>query len=80
MSRKKLIFFSSAHPDQDGKPAWSAYHFALVATRAGLAAEVRLAGDAVLALTERVALTGEQGKSLRSYMRDARELGVFVSA
>ncbi len=48
VTRMKLIFFASADPRLDPKPAWSAYHFAEVASRAGLEAEVRLAGDAVL--------------------------------
>ncbi len=47
MSRKKLIFFASDDPGSNPKPAWSAYHFAEVATKAGLEAEVRLAGDGV---------------------------------
>lgn len=47
MTRRKLIFFASADPRDDPKPAWSAYHFADVAAGAGLEAEVRLAGDAV---------------------------------
>lgn len=47
MARRKLIFFASADPGTNPKPAWSAYHFARVAGDAGLEAEVRLAGDAV---------------------------------
>ncbi len=46
--RRKLIFFAAADPRANPKPAWSAYHFAKVAAEAGLEAEVRLAGDAVL--------------------------------
>lgn len=46
--RRKLIFFAAADPRSNPKPAWSAYHFAATAARAGLDAEVRLAGDAVL--------------------------------
>ena len=45
--RKRLIFFASADPRQNPGPAWSAYHFAAVAAKAGLEAEVRLAGDGV---------------------------------
>ena len=51
--RKKLIFFAASDPLDRPGPAWSAYHFAEVATKAGLEAEVRLAGDAV-----KVALPG----------------------
>lgn len=43
----RLIFFASSDPAANQKPIWSAYHFAEVASRAGLDAEVRLAGDAV---------------------------------
>jgi hypothetical protein len=45
--RKRLIFFVSSDPRENPSPAWSAYHFAEVATKAGLEAEVRLAGDGV---------------------------------
>lgn len=47
MSRRKLIFFAAADTRTNPRPAWSAYHFADVAAKAGLEAEVRLAGDAV---------------------------------
>lgn len=46
--RRKLIFFAAADPRSNPGPAWSAYHFAATAAEAGLEAEVRLAGDAVL--------------------------------
>lgn len=52
-ARKKLIFFAASDPLDRPGPAWSAYHFAEVASKAGLEAEVRLAGDAV-----KVALPG----------------------
>lgn len=57
-TRKKLIFFAASDPAENPRPAWSAYHFAEVATKAGLEAEVRLAGDAV-----KVALPGSMGVS-----------------
>ncbi len=47
MTRRKLIFFTGAHPAENPRPTWLAYHFAEVAAGAGLEAEVRLAGDAV---------------------------------
>lgn len=37
----------SADPRTNPRPVWSASHFATVAARTGLEAEVRLAGDAV---------------------------------
>lgn len=48
MTRRRLVFFTTADPRKDPGPAGQAYHFAAVAGRAGLDAEVRLAGDAVL--------------------------------
>jgi predicted peroxiredoxin len=45
--RRRLIFFTTADPRADPGPAGQAYHFAAVAARTGLDAEVRLAGDAV---------------------------------
>ena len=45
--RKKLIFFTNSDPALMPQNIEQAYHFANVATRAGLEAEVRLAGDAV---------------------------------
>ena len=65
MSRKKLIFFASDDPRSNPKPAWSAYHFAEVATRAGLDAEVRLAGDAVRVAHPDGVTTSAQGDDLR---------------
>jgi hypothetical protein len=47
MTRKRLIFFASADTRTNARPTEKAYHFASVAAKAGLDAEVRLAGDAV---------------------------------
>lgn len=47
MTRRTLIFFTSADPRDEGHPLFRAYHFATVAASAGLDAEVRLAGPAV---------------------------------
>ena len=76
MTRRKLIFFCAADPAEDIGPAISAYHMAGVAAGAGLAAEVRLAGDGV-----RVALPGgvpatEDGDRLREKMAQGRA-GLF---
>lgn len=46
-ARRRLVFFTTADPRTDPGPAGQAYHFAAVAARTGLDAEVRLAGDAV---------------------------------
>lgn len=47
MARRKLIFFTTAHPATEPGALFRAYHFANVAGTNGLDAEVRLAGDAV---------------------------------
>lgn len=47
MQRKRLIFFVSSDPRTNPRPASQAYHFANVAAKTGLDAEVRLAGDGV---------------------------------
>lgn len=47
MSRRKLIFFTTADPSSDPAALFRAYHFANVAGSNGLDAEVRLAGEAV---------------------------------
>ena len=63
--RRRLVFFTTADPRVDPGPAGQAYHFASVAARAGLDAEVRLAGDAVrLARPDGVAGT-PAGQALR---------------
>lgn len=62
----RLIFFASSDPGSHPKPIWSAYHFAEVATRAGLDAEVRLAGDAVLVAHENTVAETELGFEVRA--------------
>ena len=65
-TRRRLIFFTTADPRSDPGPAGQAYHFASVAARTGLDAEVRLAGDAVrLARPDGVADT-PAGQALRA--------------
>lgn len=65
-ARRRLIFFTTADPRADPGPAGQAYHFAAVAARTGLDAEVRLAGDAVrLARPDGVADT-PAGQALRA--------------
>ncbi len=72
---KRLIFFASADPEADPKPIWSAYHFANVASTAGLDAEVRLAGDAV-----RVAKDGvELSEDLRAKIKRGVDAPFLVS-
>lgn len=66
MQRKHLVFFASADPRSNPGPAWSAYHFATVASRAGLDAEVRLAGDAVRVAQPDGIEDSDRGEELRA--------------
>jgi hypothetical protein len=79
MDRKKLIFFAAADPREDPGPAWSAYHFANVAGGAGLEAEVRLAGDAVLAAREDGIPSSERGEQLRQKVAEGADGPFLVS-
>jgi predicted peroxiredoxin len=79
MTRRKLIFFAGKDPADDASRVWTAYHFALVAHRAGLETEVRLAGDAVKALRVDGLPDGPQGAQVRTNMAEAVRLGLFVS-
>lgn len=79
MVRKKLVLFTNSDPGVDPGPAVSAYHFATVAARAGLEAEVRLAGDAVkVALPDSIAPT-PQGDELREKVRQGVEAAYLIS-
>lgn len=79
VNRRKLIFFSAADPRENPRPAWSAYHFAEVAARAGLEAEVRLAGDTVrVALADQIAST-PMGDQLREKVHAATPAPYMVS-
>ncbi len=79
MARKKLVMFTNSDPGTDPGPAASAYHFAAVAAGAGLAAEVRLAGDAVkLALPDGIAAT-PKGDELREKVRHGAQADYLVS-
>jgi hypothetical protein len=62
---RRLIFFAAADPRENPHPAWSAYHFAEVAARAGLEAEVRLAGDAVMVAQPSGVISSPEGDELR---------------
>lgn len=48
MERKKLIFLTACDPAADASSVSAAYQFAEAAAAAGVKAEVRLAGNAVL--------------------------------
>jgi predicted peroxiredoxin len=79
VQRRKLVFFAGLDPAISTRPAFMAYHFALVAHRAGLEAEVRLAGDAVDILKDGGIPAPESSKRLLTYMNEAVETGLFVS-
>jgi hypothetical protein len=77
--RKKLIFFASADPRQNPGPAWSAYHFANVASNAGLDAEVRLAGDAVRVAHPDEITEEARGGELREKVRAGVDAPYLIS-
>lgn len=78
-TRKKLIFFAASDPAEDPGPAWSAYHFAEVAARAGLEAEVRLAGDAVRVALPGMAAPSPKREQLDDKVKRGRGGGFLVS-
>lgn len=79
MQRRKLVFFSGFDPAVSTRPAFMAYHFASVAHRDGLEAEVRLAGDTVEILKEDGVPDPGSNKRLLDYMNKAVDNGLFVS-
>ena len=79
MKRMKLIFFVGADPASDASRLSAAYHFASAAAGAELDAEVRLAGDAVLAADPAYVATVRGAEDLRSRMDTASSQGLCVS-
>ena len=80
MGHRKLIFFTDHSDTISTGPVWTAYYFALVAHRAGLEAEVRLAGDAVdVFKRERTALSDSSDR-LTKHMHEAVDSALFISA
>ena len=79
MDRKRLIFFVGANPATDAGRLSAAYHFASAAAGATLDAEVRLAGDAVLAADPAFLATVEGADALRQGIDRAATAGVHVS-
>jgi predicted peroxiredoxin len=79
MERKKLIFFASANPLENPRPARTAYHFASAAADAGLEAEVRLAGDAVLVATVEGIPDTALGDELREKVKKGVDAPFLVS-
>lgn len=79
MDRMKLIFFVAANPATDAGRLSAAYRFASTAAGAALDAEVRLAGDAVLAADPTFIATVAGGDDLRGRIDRASADGVDVS-
>lgn len=65
MERRKLVFFVNSDPGLDPGRISTAYHFATVAAKAGLDAEVRLAGDAVKVAIPEAIEDSDIGNDLR---------------
>jgi len=79
MARKKLIFFCSADPRTETGAFFRAYHFATVASKAGLESEVRLAGPAVDVTDLAVLPSDDEGDLIRTKVQDAINGPVMVS-
>ncbi len=79
MTRKRLIFFVGANPATDAGRLSAAYHFASAAAGASLEAEVRLAGDAVLAADPAFVATVDGADALRKRIDAATSAGVQIS-
>lgn len=79
MSRKKLIFFCSADPRTETGAFFRAYHFATVASKAGLESEVRLAGPAVDVTDLSMLPDNEAGDDIRTKVRATIDGPVMVS-
>jgi hypothetical protein len=76
---RTLVFFASKDPIEDPDPVRNAFAFALTAAKAGLPAEVRLAGPALQALHPGKIPAGEKGDRLRKALLDAPSSGIRVS-
>ena len=78
-ARMNLIFFSSADPAENPSAIISACHFAATARKAGLVAELRLAGDAVRVLDPAMLPPGKDGDGLRGALDKVRSSQPRVS-
>ncbi len=79
MTRRKLIFFTTADPRTDTDALFRAYHFATVASSAGLEAEVRLAGEAVSVADLDVIPDTEMGRDVRQRVAAGSDAPFAVS-
>lgn len=79
MTRRRLIFFTTADPRTDIDAVFRAYHFATVASSAGLEAEVRLAGEAVSVADLDVIPDTEMGRDVRQRVAAGSDAPFAVS-
>ncbi len=79
MTRRKLIFFTTADPRTDIGALFRVYHFATVASSAGLEAEVRLAGEAVSVADLDVIPDTEMGRDVRQRVAAGSDAPFAVS-
>ena len=79
MARRKLIFFADHGDTPSSNPVWTAYHFALVAHRAGLEVELRLAADAIEIFKRDRSATPSAQDKLSAPMKEAGESGLAIS-
>ena len=77
--RRKLIFFTTADPRTQTDALFRAYHFANVASSAGLEAEVRLAGEAVAVADLNVLPDTDLGQDVRRRVISGAESPFAVS-
>ena len=76
---RKLIFFCSADPREDTGAFFRAYHFANVASKSGLEAEVRLAGSAVDVTDLTTLPDTEAGDLIREKIRESIDAPFDIS-
>ena len=76
---RKLVFFCSADPREDTGGFFRAYHFANVASKSGLEAEVRLAGAAVDVTDLTTLPQTEAGDLIREKIRESIDAPFDIS-
>ncbi len=76
---RKLIFFCSADPRDDTGAFFRAYHFANVAAKSGVEAEVRLAGTAVDVTDLTTLPDNDAGNLIRQKIRESFDANFEVS-
>ena len=79
MTRRRLIFFTTADPRTSIDALFRAYHFASAASAAGLEAEVRLAGEAVSVVDLDVVPDTELGRDVRQKIVAGSDAPFLVS-